>query len=144
MNRCLMLFNVVLLVVVCVAGCSDQTSTTKKGSGSTSTAKRVPIWTLAIEKARDAGGWALELVHDGSGWMLGKSTVTIEQVGDTREENGEKYADFKITVTSSDETFESTVHNVECDEFGIPSDAQQQKFDEAVDKIKNMLSKLQD
>ena len=143
MNRLLTLSHVALLVVlvVCSIGCSDQTETAKNSK--TSTVKRVPIWTLAIEKARDAGGFALELVHDGTGWVLGKSTVSIEQVGDTRDEDGQKYADFKITVTSSDETFESTVQNVECDEFGIPSDAQQQKFDEAVDKIKNMLSKLQ-
>ena len=104
---------------------------------------RKPWWTLAIDKARDAVGYGLEVVHDGTGWILGKATVNIEQIGDARDTTQGKLADFRITVTSSDESFTSEIKDIPCDELGIPNDDSQAKFDEAVEKIKQMLTKLQ-
>ncbi len=97
-------------------------------------------WTLAI---RNAAGYGLEVVHDSTGWILGKATVNIEQIGESRNTNDGKLADFRITVTSSDESFTSEIKDLRCDELGIPNDDSQAKFDEAVEKIKKMLTKLQ-
>ena len=62
-----------------------------------------PWWTLVVSRAHDAVGWTLAAVHDGSGWILGKATVTIQQIGNTRATESGQVADFRISVTSSDE-----------------------------------------
>lgn len=145
--------------VLFVVGCGSDDSTANNTSTSDSTSQnsdstsesqskrwpssRKPWWTLAINKARDAVGYGLEVVHDGTGWILGKATVNIEQIGESRDTNDGKLADFRITVTSSDESFTSEINDIQCDEFGIPNDDSQAKFDEAVEKIKQMLAKLQ-
>ncbi|MBA3311958.1 MAG: hypothetical protein M3552_07010 [Planctomycetota bacterium] len=142
-----------LFLIVAIVGCDNtsdsQTATPNPTSNTDNKAeKKYPTgkqawWTLAVGKARDALGYSLEVVHDGSGWILGKATVNIEQIGDARDTDDGKVADFRIAVTSSDESFTSEVKNIPCDEFGIPNHDAQIKFDEAVTRIKEMLDKIQ-
>lgn len=97
-----------------------------------------------MQAAAESSGWALQQVHNGTGWLLGKNQVKIEQIGQVRLSGDDSYvADFRITVSRTDESFTSEVKDVACDEFGIPNESSQIKFNEAVDKIKKMLDALQ-
>ena len=143
-----------VMTLAILSGCGDGNSSApdpsseNSGLNADATPKprppsRKPWWKSAIDKARDAVGYGLEVVHDGTGWVLGKATVNIEQIGDARDTTNGKLVDFRITVTSSDESFTSEIKDIPCDELGIPNDDSQAKFDEAVEKIKQMLAKLQ-
>lgn len=102
-------------------------------------------WVYKVLKvAASACQWTLESVHDGTGWLLGKAEVSIDQDGELRQSGeGEFVADFIIKVKAGDETFSVTVKDVPCSEMAIPSDGSQEKFNTAVREIKAMLANLQ-
>ena len=129
---------VALLALPMTVGCSSGDSATEAtavASGS--------WWSVVLGQVRNATGSTVELVHDGTGWMLGKNEVAIEKVGDFDTADGQKTATFRITVSRSDESFSSDIEGIECDELGIPTEQSQEKMDEAVTKIKSMLDRLQ-
>ncbi len=97
-----------------------------------------------IQTVAANGGWVLEQAHNGTGWLLGKNHVSIEMIGQARpSEDGSYVADFRITVSRSDASFMSEVKDVACDEFGALHETSVTKFNEAVNKIKEMLDALQ-
>jgi hypothetical protein len=100
-------------------------------------------WTVVLGQVRAATGGTLEVVHDGTGWMLGKNEVTIDQVGEFEMVQGTRHATYRITVARADESFSSEIAGIECDELGIPTEQSQEKLNEAVTKIKTMLDRLQ-
>ena len=100
------------------------------------------VFTMALAVVADNFDLALEKVHDGTGWMLGKAEVSFERYGSLGDGN-QKTANYRIYVTDGDESFETEVEGIACDEFGIPTEDSQLKLDEAVQKIKSMLAKLQ-
>lgn len=100
-------------------------------------------WAVVLANVQRTSGSAIEAVHDGTGWVLGKNKVDIEQIGELAEIDGKRLAEFKITVTRSDESFSANIEKIECDELGLPTEQSQEKMNEAVDKIKAMLDKLQ-
>ena len=99
-------------------------------------------WTAVMGRVGAATGGTLELVHDGTGWLLGKNEVTIDQVGEFEVIEGRKHATYRVTVARADESFSSQIEAVECDDLGIPTEQSQAKMDEAVRKIKAMLDRL--
>ena len=113
------------------------------GNGSGQAQSDSSWWGLVMGQVRVASGNALESIHDGTGWMLGKNMVKIEQVGEFEELDGKRMATFRVTVSRSDESFSADIEEIECDELGIPTEQSQDKMDEAVQKIKEMLDKLQ-
>ena len=128
-----------LTMVGCGEGDSDSVTDHKVGYKS-----KIPWWQIVINAVGEAGGWVLEKAHDGTGWLLGKNKVDIEQMGKVRHlDNGTYEADYRIVVNRNEERFTSEVTGITCDEFGIPTDVSQDKFNEAVDKIKRMLDNLQ-
>ena len=100
-------------------------------------------WGGVLTKATRSTGLALEVIHDGTGWLLGKNKVEIEQIGDVEQIDGKRLAKFKITVAQSSESYSANIDQIECDEFGLPTEQSQEKMSEAVEKIKVMLGKLQ-
>lgn len=138
----------IALVCVCsifalsFVGCGSSESTTPAGA-SAPAASGNSWWGGVLVNVNRATGQALEVIHDGTGWVLGKNKVEIEQVGEVKEVEGKRLAEFKITVSRSDESFAANIENIECDELGLPTDQSQEKMNEAVEKIKTMLDKLQ-
>lgn len=100
-------------------------------------------WAVVLANVQRTSGSAIEVVHDGTGWILGKNKVEIEQIGELEEIDGKRLAEFKISVTRSDESFSANIEKIECDELGLPTEQSQEKMSEAVEKIKTMLDKLQ-
>lgn len=120
----------------------------KKSNGSHT--KRTPVkidakpnlFATALAVVADNFDLAIEKIHDGTGWMLGKAEVRFERFGDI-DETDERIANYRIYVSNGDESFETEIKAIACDEFGIPTGDSQAKIDEAVEKIKTMLAKLQ-
>lgn len=131
--------SVVVLACALSTGCGGPTS----GPGQLVAPAGV-WWNHVLRAVADHGGWALERVHDGSGWLLGKNQVSIEQLGPmTHHPDGSHTATYRVTVSRSTEKFAAEISAVPCDELGVPHESAQAKFAEAVDKIKAMLDRLQ-
>lgn len=97
-----------------------------------------------LSVAASAYQWTLETIHDGTGWLLGKAEISIEQVGELRPVGENEFvADFAINVKTNNEAFSVLIKEVPCSEMAIPSADSQAKFNEAVGEIKAMLEKLQ-
>ena len=85
-------------------------------------------------------------LHDGTGWLLNKSEVTVKKTGDVRlGETSEKdcLADFLISVHVGGETFETTAKDVPCDKDGIPTEAAVDRLRTSVEDIKSKMKRLQ-
>ena len=85
-------------------------------------------------------------LHDGTGWLLNKSEVTVKKSGDVRlgeTEEKECLADFLISVHFSGETFETTAKDVPCDRDGIPTEAAVDRLRISVEDIKSKMKRLQ-
>jgi hypothetical protein len=85
-------------------------------------------------------------LHDGTGWLLNKSEVTVKKSGEVRlGETGEKecLADFLISVHFGGETFETTAKDVPCDKDGIPTEAAVDRLRTSVEDIKSKMKRLQ-
>ena len=100
-------------------------------------------WNGVLARATRSSGLALEAIHDGTGWLLGKNKVEIEQVGDANLVDGKRLAKFEITVARSSESYSAIIDEIECDELGLPTEQSIEKMNEVVTKIKEMLDKLQ-
>jgi hypothetical protein len=105
----------------------------------------------AIREAAEGLRWTLERIHEGTGWLLGKDKakvkVVVERISDVRKtEDGAYEADFNIKVTSPDgsTTFDrATLKGVRVNKDGVPLEQDQARFKETVEKIKEILSKIQ-
>jgi hypothetical protein len=85
-------------------------------------------------------------LHDGTGWLLNKSEVTVKKSGDVRlGETGVQdfLADFLISVHFGGETFETTAKDVPCDKDGIPTEAAVDRLRTSVEDIKSKMKRLQ-
>lgn len=101
-------------------------------------------WMTVVQAAGEAAGWTLEAIHDGSGWMLGKNHLSIEQSGEVRQVGSGLYVtNYVVTVSRSKENFSTKIMDLPCDEFGIIDETSQVKFNETVEKIKKMLDRTQ-
>ncbi|MFP6856155.1 MAG: hypothetical protein VCA73_02685 [Roseibacillus sp.] len=85
----------------------------------------------------------IELLHKGTGWVLGKNQVKIEKNGEIREVEDGYRADFNITVTNGESTFSTTATGVPCDKNGVPTEESVDKLQEAVEDIKDKVKRLQ-
>ncbi len=88
------------------------------------------------------------LLHDGTGWLLNKSQVSVKKASEVRApasdtEDEEWTADFHITVQFGGETFETTAKDVPCDRDGIPTEAAVDRLRAAVEDIKAKMKRLQ-
>lgn len=141
----------VLVAILCTTlsvtlfGCGSGGPTAGSGNASASADSEggVSWWGIVLSNVQRTTGSALEVIHDGTGWALGKNTIQIEQVGELQEADGKRVAEFRISVSRSDESFAANIENIECDELGLPTEQSQEKMNEAVEKIKTMLDKLQ-
>lgn len=85
-------------------------------------------------------------LHDGTGWWLNKSEVTVKKASDVRTVEAtsrECVADFQITVHFGGETFETTAKDVPCDNDGIPTEAAVDRLRASVEDIKTKMKRLQ-
>lgn len=85
-------------------------------------------------------------LHDGTGWLLNKSEVTVKKSGDVRlgeASENECLADFLISVHVGGETFETTAKDVPCDRDGIPTEAAVDRLRTSVEDIKSKMKRLQ-
>ncbi len=75
-------------------------------------------------------------LHDGTGWLLNKSQVSVKKSGDVRttsSDSTELICDFQIAVQYGGESFETTATDIPCDKDGIPTEA-------AVDRLRSATS----
>ena len=84
------------------------------------------------------------MIHDGTGWLINKSDVSIELQGEIVENSGVFTGDYRITVEYGNEKFETVASKVPCDEFGIPTEQSTEKLRGAVEKIKERMKRFQD
>ena len=85
-------------------------------------------------------------LHEGTGWLLNKSEVSVKKVGDVHESestDNELVADFQITVEYGGESFETTAKDVPCDVDGIPTEEAVDRLRTAVEGIKAKMKRLQ-
>jgi hypothetical protein len=85
-------------------------------------------------------------LHDGTGWLLNKSQVSIKKIGDIRPSNSESNgweADFQIAVEYGNESFETTAKDIPCDQDGIPTEASIDRLRTSVEDIKAKMKRLQ-
>ena len=85
-------------------------------------------------------------LHDGTGWLLNKSEVTVKKSGDVRlgeTSENDCLADFLISVRFGGETFETTAKDVPCDKDGIPTEAAIDRLRTSVEDIKSKMKRLQ-
>ncbi|MEZ6102479.1 MAG: hypothetical protein R3E01_26360 [Pirellulaceae bacterium] len=90
----------------------------------------------------------ITMIHDGTGWLLNKSEVSVKKVGNIRPTNGnvtsESFlADYQIAVSYGGESFETTATDVPCDRDGIPTEASVERLRVAVEDIKQKMKRLQ-
>jgi hypothetical protein len=84
-------------------------------------------------------------LHEGTGWLLNKSEVSVKKAGDVRSFNSSNdwVADYQISVRYGGETFETTAKDVPCDKDGIPTEAAVDRLRLAVEDIKAKMKRLQ-
>lgn len=83
-------------------------------------------------------------IHDGTGWLLNKSEVSVKKSGEVRAIDGqESVADFQIAVRYGGESFETTAKDVPCDKDGIPTESSIDRIRTAVEDIKAKMKRLQ-
>jgi hypothetical protein len=85
-------------------------------------------------------------LHEGTGWLLNKSQVSIKKVGEVRTLESESdawEADFQIAVEFGNESFETTAKSVPCDQDGIPTEASVDRLKNSVEEIKAKMKRLQ-
>lgn len=85
----------------------------------------------------------IELIHEGTGWLLRKHQVEIERTGEVMTEGGDYVSQFEITVTNGDSTFATTISDVPCDKIGIPTKESVSKLQKAVEDIKKKIKDIQ-
>ena len=103
------------------------------------TGKRAPKPWLGIPTALET---VIEVVHEGTGWVLGKNDVSIE-AGEVRSDGSGYVADMKITVANSDSTFSTTAKDVPCDAHGIPTEESVDEIRAAAEDIKSKIKRMQ-
>jgi len=126
-----------LVVSACLTGCDKPTIPASNSAAPTSTP-----W-LGIPSAVNQ---VIVFLHDGTGWLLNKSEVTVKKSGDVRSVEStsqERVADFLISVHFGGETFETTAKDVPCDTDGIPTEAAVDRLRSAVEDIKAKMKRLQ-
>ncbi|MDX1930618.1 MAG: hypothetical protein SFV81_29105 [Pirellulaceae bacterium] len=127
----------VLVALAGLAGCNNQTSPLSNSSVSS------PAPWLGIPSAVNQ---VIVFLHEGTGWILNKSEVTVKKFGDVRSSestSNEKVADFLISVHFGGETFETTAKDVPCDNDGIPTEAAIDRLRSSVEDIKAKMRRLQ-
>ena len=84
-------------------------------------------------------------LHEGTGWLLNKSEVSIKKSGAVRATKGsdEWLTDYQIAVHLGSETFETVATDVPCDKDGIPTEAAVDRLRVAVEDIKTKMQRLQ-
>jgi hypothetical protein len=118
-------------------GCQDSPGTSAPSSAP------APTGWLGIPSAIN---YIVNALHDGTGWLLNKSQVSIKKSGDIRPSEtgaGAWEADFQITVEYGNESFETTAQNIPCDQDGIPTEASIDRLRTAVEDIKTKMKRLQ-
>lgn len=133
-----MLLGGLALATVVWSGCSGGTQDANvPGSNA------VPAGWLGIPSAIN---YIVNGLHEGTGWLLNKSQVSIKKVGDVRPldaETGVCEADFLIAVEYGNESFETTAKSVPCDQDGIPTEASVDRLKTSVEEIKAKMKRLQ-
>ncbi len=128
----------VLGVLAGLAGCDNPTSPASNSPVSSSAAP----W-LGIPSAVNQ---VIVFLHEGTGWILNKSEVTVRKSSDVRSSDttsNEMVADFLISVHFGGETFETTAKDVPCDNDGIPTEAAVDRLRASVEDIKTKMKRLQ-
>lgn len=136
-SRALLLGGLALATVVW-SGCSGGTP-----DASAPGSNAVPAGWLGIPSAIN---YIVNGLHEGTGWLLNKSQVSIKKVGDVRPvdaDAGAWEADFQIAVEYGNESFETTARNVPCDQDGIPTEASVDRLKTSVEEIKAKMKRLQ-
>jgi hypothetical protein len=84
-------------------------------------------------------------LHDGTGWLLNKSEVSVKKSGEVyaSTNSGTMVADYQIKVQFGGESFETTAKEVPCDKDGIPTEASIDRLRTAVEDIKAKMKRLQ-
>lgn len=84
-------------------------------------------------------------LHDGTGWLLNKSEVSVKKTGEvqTASDDGGFTASFQIAVRFGGESFETTAKDVPCDSDGIPTEAAVDRLRISVEDIKSKMKRLQ-
>ncbi len=93
-----------------------------------------------------AVNYIVNTLHEGTGWLLNKSQVSIKKVGDVRPstaDDAQWQADFQINVAFGNESFETTAKDVPCDQDGIPTEASVDRLRTSVEEIKVKMKRLQ-
>jgi hypothetical protein len=87
----------------------------------------------------------VEMVNEGTNWVLNKNQVSVVKVSDVRPSSstGRFVADFKIGVTNGTNSFETVAKEVPCDKDGIPTEESVGRLREAVEEIKAKIKRLQ-
>ena len=127
----------VLSVLAGSVGCNNQTSPAPNNVTSSSAP-----W-LGIPSAVNQ---VIVFLHDGTGWILNKSEVTVKKssnVRSTESTSKELVADFLVSVHFGGETFETTAKDVPCDRDGIPTEAAVDRLRTSVEDIKAKMKRLQ-
>jgi hypothetical protein len=126
------------LATVAWSGCSGGTPAANAPGANT-----VPTGWLGIPSAIN---YIVNGLHEGTGWLLNKSQVSIKKVGDVRTLDTETdawEADFQIAVQYGNESFETTAKSVPCDQDGIPTEASVDRLKNSVEEIKAKMKRLQ-
>ena len=127
----------VVVVFAYLAGCD------KPATPGSNNATPTPAPWLGIPSAVNQ---VIVLLHDGTGWLLNKSEVTVKKSGEVRSGEStskECVADFLIAVHFGGETFETTARDVPCDNDGIPTEAAVDRLRTSVEDIKSKMKRLQ-
>lgn len=114
-----------------------------------------PISTASNSAASSPAPWlgipsavnhVIVFLHDGTGWILNKSEVTVKKSSEVRSTDSTSkdcVADFSISVHFGGETFETTAKDVPCDNDGIPTEAAVDRLRKSVEDIKDKMKRLQ-
>jgi hypothetical protein len=132
--------NTLVLVILLTCGVLSACANTSRPP--VSSAPKTGDWLGYASVVEDV----VEFIHDGTGRLLNKNQVRVERVGSVREvvnQDGLYVADYRITVTESDNSFSTTASDVPCDKDGIPTDASVDRIREAVEEIKRKIDRLQ-
>lgn len=129
---------VIVLVSIIVAGILSSCGSPKL-STATSSAQKLSGYTSVVQNV-------VELIHDGTGWVLNKNQVKVEQKSPVRVSSissGGYVADYTITVIRGDNSFSSIATDLPCDKGGNLTDVSVDLIREAVEDIKSKIDRFQ-
>ncbi|QDU41110.1 hypothetical protein Mal4_54750 [Maioricimonas rarisocia] len=137
--------SLLLALALAASGCgrggdASTPATADPGGGSA-----LPDMNISVAQAGFLYNQSIEVVHSVTGWLLGLDQVSIE-AEDVRDDESSPtgfFADIRITILHNETTLSVVAQDVAVDANGIPTDEEDVRLADAIERLKQKAERYQ-